>query len=161
MKAKVLIAVVAVALTLASCESTTRQSRSVQARVAQANAEVVVINPTVKVQVDPARITDVWKYQDSDLEDYKAPLASDIKEKLKIDATNKTLKKHGGDILVAPLIDVETTYKDGVLKSYTVTVYGYIGTFVDWDKDGIDVSSGQGEAGEATERVRVSVSTIQ
>ena len=161
MKIKVLVAAVAVALTATSC-MTTSQSKSTQARIAQANAEIVVINPSAKVDVDPIRVNDVWVYQGSALENFKTGLASKIEEQLKIDATNKTLKKHSGDILVAPLIDVESVAENGKVKSYTVSVYGYIGKFVDWDKNGIELPAPEvAPTGEPVERVRVSVSTLQ
>ena len=160
MKINVLFVAVAMALVATSC-MTTSHSKSTQTRIAQANAEVVVINPTAKVDVDPQRINDVWRYQETDLTSFKTGIASDIEEQLRVDATSKTLKKHSGDILVAPLIDVESVSENGRVKSYTVTVYGYIGKFVDWDKEGIATPVESGMTGEATERVRVSVSTIQ
>lgn len=163
MRVKLLIAAVAVALTATSCMtiSKTSQSRASQARIAQANAEIIVINPTAKVNVEPTRITDEWVYQGTDLNDFKTGLATDIKERLMLDATSKTLKKHNGDILVAPLIDVVSTMQKGVLKSYTVSVSGYIGKFCDWDKDGITLPIDQSTTPEEVERVRVSVSTFQ
>ena len=78
-----------------------------------------------------------------------------------LDATSKTLKKHNGDILVAPLIDVVSVMQKGTLKSYTVSVSGYIGKFCDWDKEGLTLPVEQSTTPEEVERVRVSVSTFQ
>lgn len=141
----------------------TSQSRASQARIADASAEIIVINPTAKVNVEPERICDVWVYQGDEMNDFKVGIASDIKEKLMRDATSKSLKKHNGDILVAPLIDVVSTTQHGTVKSYTVSVCGYIGKFCDWDKEGMPLPPVEQKSTtpEETERVRVSVSTFE
>lgn len=111
--------------------------RYTEARITDAHAHVDVINPSAKVDVEPVSFQDTWVFEGDELKGYKANGNITI-DKLKVAASFKSLQKHGGDILVAPLFDIRSEL-DG--RRYIVVVRAYSGKFVDWDKDGIVVES--------------------
>lgn len=132
MKTKLIIATVALAAALSSC-STFKYQYS-ESRIAEANTSVFVIPPTAKVSVNPESFVDVWVFDGRELRSIVTPgiNAETITQRLKTAASNKSLVKHNGDILVAPVFDI-VSENDG--HSYTVTVRGYTGTFTDWNKN--------------------------
>jgi hypothetical protein len=134
MKAKLIIAVAVFAAFMSGCS---RYHYS-EARMVGANdVDLVVVTPTVKVQVDPAAFQDVWSFEGEELRTLKPrglPLDV-VRERLKVAATYKSLQKHNGDILVAPLFDVRGELNN---HRFVVTVRGYAGKYVDWDKDGVE-----------------------
>ena len=127
MKAKLFFAVAVFAVLMSSC-SVFHYS---EARLTDATPGMNVIAPTAKVQVNPVSIQEVWTYEGIDLKPFKN--LPNMTDRLKVAATFKTLQKHGGDVLVAPLYDVRSELNN---HRYIVTVRGYIGKYVDWDKDG-------------------------
>lgn len=160
MKVKTLLAGMAVAALATSCAPTNKTTvANSQARVAQANAEIIVVNPTAKVDVNPTRFSDEFRYQSSELKNFFDSYNRIDEDKLRTDAASKFLKKHNGDILVAPLFNTEKNYSNNKIDNCTITINGYVGNFVDWDKNGIEEVTT--ENGEATEKARVSVFTLQ
>ena len=148
MKARNIFVAVAAVLLFASCEatSTTRNLKS-EARVADGRSMVSVIPPAVKIDVDPAKFEDKWTFTSEELEVagkmvYTVTPAERI-EYLETKALQKSALKHGGDVVVMPIVNVDVTTTNGGGKmattTYTVTVNGYVGKYVDWDKDGIPV----------------------
>lgn len=129
MKARIIFAVAAMAAVMSSC-SVFHYS---EARLVDATPSMVVVPPSAKVQVNPTAVQEVWTYEGLDLKAFKN--LPNMTDRLKVAATFKTLQKHGGDVLVAPLYDVRS--ENGNTR-YIVTVRGYIGTYVDWDKNGVE-----------------------
>lgn len=136
MKAKLIIAIVALAATMSSC--TVFRYHYSEARVATADTEVIVIPPTAKVQVDPVAFQDVWEFKGRELAELQsAGISQDaLRDRLKVAASYKSLQKHEGDIVVAPIYDVRSDRDGG---RYMVTIRGYMGRYVDWNKDSEEV----------------------
>ena len=132
MKTRLAILAAVAAALLSSCS--TLQYHYSEARIAEANTDVFVIPPTVRVNVNPEGFVDTWVFEGRDLRPIATP-GIDIEtltQRLKVAATNKSLQKHEGDILVAPIFDIVSEH-DG--HRYTVTVRSHIGHFTDWNKD--------------------------
>ncbi|GEM_PF-2501295 len=132
MKKTLLIAATLATVLLSSC-STLKYHYS-EARIAEANTDVFVIPPTVKVDVNPQAFVDTWVFEGRDLKSIATPGISmeTLTHRLKVAATNKSLQKHQGDILVAPLFDIVSEH-DG--HRYTVTIRSHVGNFTDWNKN--------------------------
>ncbi len=132
MKAKIIIAAAVIAASLSSCSSF--KYHYAETRIADAGTDVFVIPPTVKVQVNPVSFSDSWVFEGKELKALVGNGATPdaLRERLRIAATNKTLQKHEGDILVAPVFDI-VSERDG--HRYIVTIRGYVGTFTDWNKN--------------------------
>lgn len=132
MKARLIIATIAIAAALSSC-STFKYHYS-ETRIAEAGTDVFVIPPTAKVQVNPVSFSDTWVFEGKELKALISTGTSTegLRERLRIAASNKTLQKHEGDILVAPIFDI-TSERDG--GRYIVTIRGYVGNFTDWNKN--------------------------
>lgn len=135
MKSKIILATIALAATISSC-STFRYQYS-ESRIAQAETDVFVIPPTAKVTVNPEGFVDTWVFDGRELRSIVTPgiTADVLTQRLKTAATNKSLQKHEGDILVAPIFNI-VSENDG--HRYTVTIRSYIGTFTDWNKNTTD-----------------------
>ncbi|MBQ5974735.1 MAG: hypothetical protein IJL48_03395 [Bacteroidales bacterium] len=132
MKTRLAILAAVAAALLSSCS--TLQYHYSEARIAEANTDVFVIPPTVRVNVNPEGFVDTWVFEGRDLKSIATP-GIDIEtltQRLKVAATNKSLQKHEGDILVAPIFDIVSEH-DG--HRYTVTIRSHIGYFTDWNKD--------------------------
>lgn len=132
MKIKTLLCSIALTALLASC--TTVQYQYSEARIADANTDVFVIPPTARVDVNPILFEDTWTFEGKELNAlmYTGINSEVLTQRLKIAATHKTLKKHEGDILVAPLFNI-ISERDG--RRFIVTIRGHVGTFTDWNKD--------------------------
>jgi len=130
MKTKLIVPAVLLAALLSSC-STLHYHYS-EARIAEASTDVFVVPPTVKVDVNPVGFVDTWVFDHKDLKALLSPgITADIlTQRLKTAATNKSLQKHQGDILVAPLFDI-VSENDG--HRYIVTIRSHIGNFTDWN----------------------------
>ncbi len=163
MKIKFLFAAVAVAVSTTSCETASVVSaikKNADVRIAQANVKVDVVNPAAKINVNPTRFSEEFVYSGTELAKfYRYGVTDDINEKLKTDAASKFLRKHNGDVLVAPLFDAEPTFFEGFINSYKITIHSYVGNFVDWDKNGLEEAAE--ENGDTTGESSVSVFTIQ
>lgn len=108
--------------------------RYTTARSTDPNCGAVVIPPTAKVSVGN-RISERYIYEGQKLRDLTkngATRGKAAKEKLVEDAKNDILIKNGADILIAPLEKVYTEYGG---KRWVVEITGYLGTYVDWDKN--------------------------
>lgn len=136
MKAKIIIVAVVLAATLSSC-NIFRYHYS-EARVASANTEVFVIPPTAKVQVNPTSFQDQWVFDGRELASLQSTgiTLESLRDKLKVAATYKSLQKHEADILVAPIYDI-VAERDG--NRYIVTIRGFAGNYVDWNKDSEEI----------------------
>lgn len=132
MKTRIAITAVLAIAMLSSCS--TLKYHYAETRIAQAATDVFVVPPTAKVDVNPTPIIDSWVFEGKDLRSLLSPGISleVLSQRLKTAASNKSLQKHNGDILVAPIFEVVSEH-DG--KRYTVTIRGYIGHFTDWNKN--------------------------
>ena len=115
MKIKTLLCSIALTALLASCTT-------------------VQYPPTARVDVNPILFEDTWTFEGKELNAlmYTGINSEVLTQRLKIAATHKTLKKHEGDILVAPLFNI-ISERDG--RRFIVTIRGHVGTFTDWNKD--------------------------
>lgn len=123
----VVVAVVA-AMSMVSCDApkkitTTVEEHYSQARVldVQTKSEIKAIQAELKV--NPVHVEDQWIFSGDEIK----AMGGDL-DNIHARAAFKTLQKHDADELVAPLYDVHSN-PDG---SYTVTVRGYVGSFINW-----------------------------
>lgn len=122
------VAAVAVAMTMASCDAPKKITTSVEEHYSQARVLDVQTKSEIKaiqaeLKVNPAHVEDQWIFTREEIN----AMGGDL-ENIHARAAFKTLQKHDADELVAPLYDVHSN-PDG---SYTVTVRGYVGSFVNW-----------------------------
>ena len=128
-KSIITLSAVVVAMMMASCDApkkittTTVEEHYSQARVldVQTKSEIKAIQ--AELRVNPVHVEDQWIFTREEIN----AMGGDL-DNIHARAAFKTLQKHDADELVAPLYDVYTN-PDG---SFTVTVRGYVGNFVNW-----------------------------
>lgn len=134
MKAKFIIAAAVITATLSSCNL----YRYSEARITPVESDVVVLPPTARVDVGK-RVSKEYVFDGQVLKSYKKTVKSPntLRDKLAVEATHSLLMEEGADVLVAPLYKIYEKYKD----AWVVEISGYLGTYVNWDKNAVDLNS--------------------